>query len=66
MMKRLAFAVFIIASIPACIPLTFCFWFTNAYLNDAGMENAAGRMTPGQASGVGMMLFMPFIEAHPG
>jgi nucleoside transporter len=61
MMKKPAFAVFIVASILACIPLTFYFSFTNAYLNDAGVVNAAGKMTLGQASEVGMMLLMPFI-----
>ena len=61
MMKKPAFAVFIVASILACIPLTFYFSFTNAFLNDAGVVNAAGKMTLGQASEVGMMLLMPFI-----
>jgi nucleoside transporter len=61
LMKKPAFAVFIVASILACIPLTFYFSFTNAFLNDAGVVNAAGKMTLGQASEVGMMLLMPFI-----
>ncbi len=61
MMKNPSFAVFIVASILACIPLTFYFSFTNEYLNDVGVRNAAGKMTLGQASEVGMMLLMPFI-----
>jgi nucleoside transporter len=61
MMKRPSFAVFIVASILACIPLTFYFSFTNDYLNDVGVQNAAGKMTLGQASEVLMMLSMPFI-----
>jgi nucleoside transporter len=61
MMKKPTFAVFIVASILACIPLTFYFSFTNEYLNDIGVQNAAGKMTLGQASEVGMMLLMPFI-----
>jgi len=61
MMKKPAFAVFIVASILACIPLTFYFSFTNAFLNDSGVRNAAGKMTIGQASEVVMMLAMPFI-----
>ncbi len=61
MMKKPAFAVFVVASILACIPLTFYFSFTNEYLNDIGVTNAAGKMALGQASEVGMMLLMPFI-----
>jgi nucleoside transporter len=61
MFKQPSFRVFIVASILACIPLTFYFSFTNAYLNDVKVQNAAGKMTLGQASEVIMMLLMPFI-----
>jgi len=61
MFKRPAFAVFAVASVLACIPLTFYFSFTNTYLNELHVENAAGKMALGQASEVAMMLLMPFI-----
>lgn len=61
MLKRASFAVFAVASILACIPLTFYFSFTNAYLNELHVHNAAGKMALGQASEVVMMLLMPFI-----
>ncbi|MEO7649144.1 MAG: MFS transporter, partial [Bryobacteraceae bacterium] len=61
MMKQPAYRVFTIASVLACIPLTFYFSFTNAYLNELGVQNAAGKMTLGQVSEVGVMLLMPFI-----
>ena len=61
MLKRPSFAVFAVASILACIPLTFYFSFTNAYLNSLHVANAAGKMALGQASEVVMMLLMPFI-----
>lgn len=61
MLKQRSFAIFVIASVLACIPLTFYFSFTNAYLNDVGVRNAAGKMTWGQVSEVGMMLAMPWI-----
>lgn len=61
MLKRPSYLVFVVASVLACIPLTFYFSFTNAYLNDVGVQNAAGKMTLGQVSEVGMMLLMPFI-----
>jgi Nucleoside H+ symporter. len=59
--KQPAYRVFTVASILACIPLTFYFSFTNAYLNDLGVHNAAGKMTLGQISEVGVMLLMPLI-----
>lgn len=61
MLKRRSYLVFVIASILACIPLTFYFSFTNTYLNEVGVTNAAGKMSLGQASEVVMMLLMPFI-----
>lgn len=61
MMKQKAFFFFAIASVLACIPLTFYFSFTNAYLNEVGVVNAAGKMSLGQMSEVVMMLLMPVI-----
>lgn len=61
MLKERAYSVFLIASVLACIPLTFYFSFTNAFLNDVGVVNAAGKMTLGQFFEVLMMLLMPFI-----
>jgi nucleoside transporter len=61
MFKDSSFLIFVVASILACIPLTFYFSFTNAYLNDVHVANSAGKMTLGQASEVIMMLLMPFI-----
>ncbi len=59
--KQPAYRVFTVASILACIPLTFYYSFTNAYLNNLGVHNAAGKMTLGQISEVGVMLLMPLI-----
>lgn len=61
MLKKPTYLVFVIASVLACIPLTFYFSFTNRYLNEIGVVNAAGKMTLGQVSEVGVMLIMPFI-----
>jgi nucleoside transporter len=61
MLKDKTFLVFSIASILACIPITFYFSFTNDYLNEVGVQNAAGKMTLGQVSEVVMMLLMPFV-----
>ena len=59
LLKQRDFAVYLIASVLACIPLTFYYSFTNAYLNDVGVVNAAGKMTLGQVSEVVMLLLMP-------
>jgi hypothetical protein len=61
MMADKSFRVFVIASVFACIPLTFYYSFTNAFLNDVGVVNAAGKMTLGQISELGMLLLMPMI-----
>jgi nucleoside transporter len=61
MMKKPSYSVFVIASVAACVPLTFYYSFTNPYLNDVGVVNAAGKMTLGQMSEVGMMLAMPLV-----
>jgi nucleoside transporter len=61
MLKDRAYFVFVIASVLACIPLTFYYSFTNAYLNEMGVANAAGKMTLGQVSEIGMMLVMPIV-----
>jgi hypothetical protein len=61
MMKDPSFLIFAIGSVLACIPLTVYFSFTNTYLNDVHVQDAAAKMTLGQASEVGMMLLMPFI-----
>jgi nucleoside transporter len=61
MVKDRSFLIFVIASVLACVPLTFYYSFTNAYLNDVGVENAAGKMTLGQISETAVMLAMPLI-----
>jgi nucleoside transporter len=61
MLKQRDFLVFVIASVLACIPLTFYYSFTNPYLNDVGVVNAAGKMTLGQMSELVMLLAMPAV-----
>jgi nucleoside transporter len=59
LLKQRDFAIFLVASVLACIPLTFYYSFTNAYLNEVGVQNAANKMSLGQASEVIMLLLMP-------
>jgi nucleoside transporter len=61
MMKDRSYLIFVIASFLACVPLTFYYSFTNVYLNEVGVNNAAGKMSLGQMSEVGLMLAMPLV-----
>jgi nucleoside transporter len=64
--KNRSFVVFYISSIIICVPLAFYYSFANPFLNDIGMENAAGKMTLGQASEFLFMLLMPLAFSKLG
>ncbi len=66
LLKDRSFAVFVACSLLVCIPLAFYYNFTNLFLNDKGIANAAGKMTLGQISEVAFMLVMPFFFARLG
>jgi len=55
------YLIFFIAAIFVCIPLSFYFGFANLYLNQAGMQNAAGKMVMGQISEALFILAIPFL-----
>lgn len=61
LLKDKSYLAFLVASVLACIPLTFYFSFTNAYMNAVGVVNAAGKMSIGQVSEVVLTLAMPWI-----
>jgi len=65
-MKDRSFAVFTIGSLLICIPLSFYYSFANAFLNETGMQNAAGKMTLGQMSEVVFLILIPFFFARLG
>ncbi len=56
-----SYLIFFIAAIFVCIPLSFYFGFANLFLNQAGMENAAGKMVMGQISEGLFILAIPFL-----
>ncbi len=66
LMKERSFAIFAISSLLICIPLSFYYNFTNLFLNESSVSNAAGIMTFGQMSELFFMLLMPFFFARLG
>jgi nucleoside transporter len=66
LMKERSFAVFVLGSLLTCIPLAFYYNFTNPFLNEMGVANAAVKMTMGQVSEVLFMLVMPFFFVRLG
>ncbi len=61
LLKDKNFLAFFISSILICIPLAFYYQNANMFLNNIGMENAAGHMTFGQVSEVFFMLLLPLF-----
>lgn len=66
LMKDRSFAIFIVGSLLISIPLTFYYNFANAFLNETGMGNAAGKMTMGQMSEVIFLVLIPFFFVRLG
>ena len=61
LLKDSRYLIFFIASVLICIPLAFYYQHANQFLNELGMEAAAGKMTLGQASEVLFMLLLPIF-----
>jgi len=61
LMRNPSFAIFVVSSLLICIPLAFYYNFTNLFLTEMNVTNAAGKMTMGQMSEIAFMLVMPFF-----
>ncbi len=66
LLKERNFLILFVSSILICIPLMFYYTFTNAFFNEVGFENAAGKMTLGQMSEMLFLLLMPLAFARLG
>ena len=66
LMKDRSFATFMIGSVLICIPLAFYYQMAARAVTAGGIENAAAKMTLGQASEVLFMLAMPVCFARLG
>jgi nucleoside transporter len=61
LLKNRSYLIFFLASIAICIPLAFYYGFTNPFLNEVGVKDAAGVQVLGQASELLFMLAIPLL-----
>lgn len=61
LLKDKNFLIFFLASMLICIPLAFYYQETNIFLNEVGVQNAAGKMTMGQMSETIFLFLMPLF-----
>lgn len=66
LMKDRSFAILSISALLITLPFAMYHPFTNMYLNEIGVENAAGKMTLAQMSEVVFMLMIPFLFVRLG
>ncbi len=66
LLKNRSYLVFFLASVAICVPLAFYYNFTNPFLNEVGMQGAAGKQAFGQVSELIFMALMPLFFVRLG
>src|SRR5438132_9404410 len=66
LLRDSSFAIFVLGSFLICIPLQFYYTFTNPFLNELNVANAAGKMTLGQIAESFFMLVIPWLFGRLG
>lgn len=66
LLKDRNFLIFFFASLLICIPLAFYYQETNIFLNEIGVQGAAGKMTFGQMSEMLFLFAMPWFFSRLG
>jgi nucleoside transporter len=61
LLKNKSYLVFFLSSVAICIPLAFYYNFTNPFLNEVGMNEAASKQSFGQMSELAFMALMPLF-----
>lgn len=61
LLKNRSYLLFFLSSVAICIPLSFYYNFTNPFLNEIGMQSAAGKQSLGQVSELLFMILMPLF-----
>lgn len=66
LLKDRNFLIFFLSSMLICVPLAFYYQETNIYLNEIGVQAAAGKMSMGQMSEMIFLFLMPLFFARLG
>jgi nucleoside transporter len=61
LLRGQSLATFLVTLLGICIPLQIYYGFTNLFLNESGVLNAAGKMTAGQISETVCMITIPWF-----